>query len=255
MRPGANSSLVLSSLVFEYSCDAMILVDSECIVRALNPAAQELLGWRDDMPPQASCWSVVGCRPERAARGADMRACLCQEVLRLHHAVTWPRHRIRPSGRRELTVSASCSPLPVDHLGGAVVIVRRLEEQEATLAAGELRAGRLRMDVARHQVFVEGRLLHLTPTDFAVLRYLLVNAGRVVSRQELIEHVWQYQDVNDRDLIKAHVAVVRQKLREAGLAELQIENVYGVGYILNTAPPEPASFNLSPTPGSAGDWW
>ena len=48
IRSGASSNLVLSSLVFEYGCDAMILLDSELTVRALNPAAQALLGWRPD---------------------------------------------------------------------------------------------------------------------------------------------------------------------------------------------------------------
>ena len=48
IRSGASSNLVLSSLAFEYGCDAMILLDSELTVRALNPAAQALLGWRPD---------------------------------------------------------------------------------------------------------------------------------------------------------------------------------------------------------------
>jgi DNA-binding response OmpR family regulator len=152
-------------------------------------------------------------------------------------------------------VSASCSPLPVDHLGGAVLVVRAIDDDKDALAAGELRVGELRMDVARHQVYANGRIIRVTPIEFDLLRYLLAHAGRVVSRQELLEHVWRYQDGDDRDLVKSHIASLRHRLRDAGVSDARIENVYGVGYMLSSAGSPMALPGTAPTQGQAGDWW
>ncbi len=258
MRPGA-SSLVLSSLVFEYGCDAMVMLDSEYTVRALNPAAQALLGQRDnELHARLDCRSLLGCRLERVRTGGDptrTQPCLCEQVMTMHRAVARANLRIRPHGRREVVVSASCSPVPVDHLGGVVLVLRALDDFGDTLAAGELRGGELRVDVARHQVYAHGLPIHLTPLDFDLLRHLLANVSVVVSRQELIERVWRYHNVNDRDLIKAHVGALRQCLRAAGVERVRIENVYGVGYMLTVDDDATRPVGVAPTEGEAGDWW
>ena len=257
IRSGASSNLVLSSLVFEYGCDAMILLDSERTVRALNPAAQALLGWRPDQAAERlDCRTVLGCRPEpgRPAGNGRPGSCLCERVMTLHRAVGSAKLRVRPHGHRERVVSASCSPLPVDHLGGAVLVLRAIDDRDA-LATEELRAGELRMDVARHQVYAKGRIIRVTPIEFDLLRYLLAHAGRVVSRQELLEHVWRYQDGDDRDLVKSHIASLRHRLRDAGVSDARIENVYGVGYMLSSEGSPMALPGTAPTQGQAGDWW
>jgi len=258
IRSGASSNLVLSSLVFEYGCDAMILLDSELTVRALNPAAQSLLGWRPDQAAgRLDCRTVLGCRAEPPRPAGDGRPgpCLCERVMTLHRAVGSAKLRVRPHGHREIVVSASCSPLPVDHLGGAVLVLRAIDDDGDALATGELRTGGLRMDVARHQVYANGRIIRVTPIEFDLLRYLLAHAGRVVSRQELLEHVWRYQDGDDRDLVKSHIASLRHRLRDAGVSDARIENVYGVGYMLSSEGSPATPLGNAPAPGQAGDWW
>jgi DNA-binding winged helix-turn-helix (wHTH) protein len=234
MRTGAGSNLVLSSLVFEYACDAMVLLDSELTVRALNPAAQALLGWRsDEAVGRLDCRALLGCPVERPRPGHDGRtlgACLCERVLLLHRAVEAATLHLRPRGRRLLVVSASCSPLPVDHLGGAVLVLRAGDDEAAD--EGELCLGELCLNPARHQLQVQGRAVHVTPIEFNLLRYLLTHQGRVVSHQELLERVWRYQVIGDRDLVKSHIASLRHRLRAAGVCRVQIQNVYGVGYTL-----------------------
>jgi len=111
------------------------------------------------------------------------------------------------------------------------------------------------MDVARHQVYANGRIIRVTPIEFDLLRYLLAHAGRVVSRQELLEHVWRYQDGDDRDLVKSHIASLRHRLRDAGVSDARIENVYGVGYMLSSEGSPMALPGTAPTQGQAGDWW
>jgi len=243
MRSGASSTLVISSLVFEYGCDAMILVDSEYKVRAINPAAQAMLGWRnEEVVGRQSCRTVLGCRTERgrATHESDrLGICLCERIMTLHRAVESATLRLRPHGRREIVVSASCSPLPVDHLGGAMLVLRASEALEDPLTGGEMRAGELCMNVARHQVYAHGQPVHLTPIEFSLLRHLLTHAGRVASHQELLERVWHYQDIDDRDLVKSHMGSLRHRLRNAQVRRVQIQNVYGVGYMLTTPEDEP----------------
>jgi two-component system OmpR family response regulator len=133
-------------------------------------------------------------------------------------------------------------------------VLRTIDDGDA-LATEELRAGALRMDVARHQVYANGRIIRVTPIEFDLLRYLLAHAGRVISRQELLEHVWRYQDGDDRDLVKSHIASLRHRLRDAGVSDAHIENVYGVGYMLSSAGSPVALLGIAPTQGQAGDWW
>jgi len=259
VRSGANASLVLSSLVFEYVCDAMVMVDSELTVRAINPAAQLLLARRnEDVAGRLDCRTALGCRPEpaRSIQGRSGRTvCLCQQVLELHVPVAHARLRIRPLGQREVTVSASCSPVPVDHLGGAVLILRPLESARDAFAGDELRAGPLRMNTARHTLVAHGQVIHLAPLDFELLQGLMLHPGQVVSRAELLESIWHHRDLTERDLLKSHVGMIRRRLREAGVANVHIENVHGVGYILTWDGDEGPTSDTGAPGGTAGDWW
>ena len=76
------------------------------------------------------------------------------------------------------------------------------------------------------------RRVHLTPIEFALLRYLLVNRERVVPRQELLENVWKYHCDDGSDVVKVHIGSLRHALKAAGTSGLRIVNVYGVGYML-----------------------
>jgi two-component system alkaline phosphatase synthesis response regulator PhoP len=96
----------------------------------------------------------------------------------------------------------------------------------------ELHVGALRLDLSRHEARVGDQRVHLTPIEFALLRYLLVNRERVVPRQELLENVWQYHFDDGSDVVKVHIGSLRQALKAAGVSGLRIANVYGVGYML-----------------------
>lgn len=260
MRSGASASLVLSSLVFEYVCDAMILVDSESTVRAINPAAQRLLSRRpEDVAGRLDCRSTLGCRPEVSGVYAEQTRrpmCLCEQVLELHAPVTNARLRIRPLGQREVTVSASCSPLPVDHLGGAALVLRPLDSARETAALEELRAGPLRLNPARHTLSAHGRSLRLAPIDFDLVQTLMLHPGQVVRRSDLLESVWHHRDVSERDLLKSHIGMIRRRLRQADVTDVHIDNIHGVGYMLTWDGSEGLNGAADgPSAGSAGDWW
>jgi DNA-binding response OmpR family regulator len=89
----------------------------------------------------------------------------------------------------------------------------------------------LTVDSVTHQVRRGERDLELTPREFAVLDYLLRNAGRVMTRTLIAEHVWDYHFDSDTNLIDVYVKRLREKL-EAGGEKRLLHTVRGIGYVM-----------------------
>ena len=97
----------------------------------------------------------------------------------------------------------------------------------------EIKAGKLLLNLNHMEVVYDGRTLELTETEYKILRYLLLNKNKTITRIALAEHIWGSK-VDDRfslDFINSHMKNLRKKLSQAGAPEL-IETVYGVGYKL-----------------------
>ena len=101
-------------------------------------------------------------------------------------------------------------------------LLRRTEVE-----TGQYRCGQLAVDTGRHVVTVDGREVTLTQKEFEVLCLLLKNRGQVLSREQLIENVWDYAFTGESRTVDVHVRTLRQKLGEAGA---YIETVRGYGY-------------------------
>ncbi|MEG2455653.1 MAG: response regulator transcription factor [Oscillospiraceae bacterium] len=94
-----------------------------------------------------------------------------------------------------------------------------------------LSAGPLTLDVDRHQVSVDGTPVELTRREFDLLRYLLENKGRVISRESLLDNVWGFDFVGETNAVDVYVRFLRTKLDEAFGIKL-ISTVRGVGYTI-----------------------
>lgn len=105
--------------------------------------------------------------------------------------------------------------------------IRALLRRMARPAAETYRCGCLRVDPAGHRVEVEGREVTLTQKEFELLCLLLKQQGNVVTREMLIEEVWDYSFAGESRTVDVHVRTLRQKLGEAGA---YIETVRGYGY-------------------------
>jgi two-component system OmpR family response regulator len=88
----------------------------------------------------------------------------------------------------------------------------------------------LALDEDAHRVWLGGGLVALSPTEFRLLRYLLVNAERVVSKAQILSHVWGYDYDGDPGVVETYVFYLRRKLGDAGTR--LIHTVRGVGYTL-----------------------
>jgi len=86
------------------------------------------------------------------------------------------------------------------------------------------------LDDDAHEVTRAGQLIELTPTEYRLLRYLMLNPRRVLSRQQLLEHVWDYDFGGDARVLETYVSYLRRKLDEHGSP--LIHTVHGVGYVL-----------------------
>lgn len=104
-------------------------------------------------------------------------------------------------------------------------ILRRLSDDQGS--AGSLRLGPLHIDSQRHLVEVEGKELKLTATEFRLLHHLASRAGRVQTREVLLERVWGYAYEGYARTVDTHIRRLRKKL--GSLAD-NIETVRGMGY-------------------------
>jgi two-component system, OmpR family, response regulator len=107
-------------------------------------------------------------------------------------------------------------------------ILRR--SHAADSEAGLLRYADVELDEDAHEVRRAGRLVDLSPTEFKLLRYLLVNAGRVVSKAQILDRVWSYDFGGDGRIVESYVYYLRKKIDARGPALIQ--TVRGVGYAL-----------------------
>jgi len=81
-----------------------------------------------------------------------------------------------------------------------------------------------------HEVEVEGNKVGLTPKEFELLTFLAKNAGRVFTREQLLEHVWGYDFFGDLRTVDTHVKKLREKISRFGEAAAYISTVWGIGY-------------------------
>lgn len=86
------------------------------------------------------------------------------------------------------------------------------------------------MNVSRHEVTVEGRLVELRPKEFELLRALISNRGRVLTRDRLLDLVWGEDEYLDRGTLDVHIRWLRQKLERDPSHPVRIVTVRGVGY-------------------------
>jgi two-component system phosphate regulon response regulator PhoB len=104
-------------------------------------------------------------------------------------------------------------------------MLRRGRTTEAK--AEEIRVGDVHVDIPRHQVFVQGKPVELTATEFKLLSLLARRRGRVQSREQLLQDVWEYDNLIDTRTVDTHMRRLREKL---GRAAKYLDTVRGVGY-------------------------
>ena len=98
---------------------------------------------------------------------------------------------------------------------------------------GLLQVEDLVMDEESHEVWRAGTPIHLTATEFNLLRYFMLNPRRVLSKTQILDHVWQYDFDGDANVVETYVSYLRKKLDRLGPPLIQTVRL--VGYSLRLA--------------------
>ncbi|MGI5929972.1 response regulator transcription factor [Pseudoflavonifractor sp.] len=106
-----------------------------------------------------------------------------------------------------------------------------LRKRPARQESAVLTAGPLTMDPERHEVTVKGTPVELTRREFDLLRYLLENKEKVISRESLLDNVWGFDFVGETNAVDVYIRFLRAKIDEAFGIKL-IHTVRGVGYVI-----------------------
>jgi two-component system OmpR family response regulator len=112
-------------------------------------------------------------------------------------------------------------------------VLRRTASAPAAPAAARLGFADIELDDETHQVWKAGVEVALSPTEFNLLRYFLQNPGRVLSKAQILDHVWNYDFGGDANVVESYVSYLRRKIDVTEPRVLR--TVRGVGYVLRTA--------------------
>lgn len=137
----------------------------------------------------------------------------------------------RVSGLREGADDYLVKPFAFPELLARLEAVRR---RSADRPAPTLTVGLVTLDLTNRRVTCAGNHVELTPTEFSLLEILMRNAGQVVTRTMLCEHLWEGEWEGVTNVIEVHVNRLRNKLSQAG-AEGVIQTIRGRGYALKAA--------------------
>jgi two-component system, OmpR family, response regulator len=124
-------------------------------------------------------------------------------------------------------------PFSLDEVVARIrAVLRRARATQAIADDSLLRVADLEMDEDAHEVRRAGVEIELSPTEFTLLRYLMLNAGRVLSKSQILDHVWAYNWGGDGAIVESYISYLRRKVDAPFEGEPLIHTKRGVGYVL-----------------------
>jgi two-component system alkaline phosphatase synthesis response regulator PhoP len=93
-----------------------------------------------------------------------------------------------------------------------------------------LELGNIKLDLCKHEVYKKGEKIDLTLKEFELLKLLIENKGKVLSRNHLLDKVWGYEYYGETRTVDVHIRYLRKKIEDDSNSEKYIQTVRGVGY-------------------------
>lgn len=124
-------------------------------------------------------------------------------------------------------------PFSLEELGLRIEALLR-RTRGTSIEASWIVNGDLTIDDAAHQVFVDETPVQLSPTEYRLLRYLTLNRDRVLSKDQILDYVWEYDFGGNAGIVETYIGYLRKKLGPS--LSKRIETVRGFGYVLRTKP-------------------
>ena len=124
-------------------------------------------------------------------------------------------------------------PFSLEELVARVRAVLRRTGND-TKESARLEFADLELDDDTHEVWRGSQRIELTPTEYKLLRYLMLNARRALSKAQILDHVWEYDFDGDANVVETYISYLRKKIDRTGPP--LIHTIRGVGYTLRTPP-------------------
>jgi two-component system, OmpR family, response regulator len=109
-------------------------------------------------------------------------------------------------------------------------VLRRSNGQHRAAEAPRLTFADIELDEESHEVVKAGTVVSLSPTEFKLLRYLMANAGRVLSKAQILDHVWNYDFNGEANVVESYISYLRRKIDTT--EPRLLHTIRGVGYTL-----------------------
>ncbi len=129
-------------------------------------------------------------------------------------------------------------PFGVGELLARIRVALRHAQGFASPGDAKLDLAGLEVDLARHEVRVDGRDVRLTPTEFKILALLAKNAGKVLTHRQILNEVWGPGHAGENHNVRVHIALLRKKLEPDPLHPRRLMTETGVGYRLRDREPD-----------------
>lgn len=125
-------------------------------------------------------------------------------------------------------------PFSLDEVVARIrAVLRRTQPHDDDGAV--IRVDDLELDDDAHEVRRGAEVIDLSPTEFKLLRYLMMNPNRVLSKAQILDHVWEYDFNGDASIVESYISYLRRKIDKNPDAPALIQTKRGVGYLLRTA--------------------
>ena len=102
-------------------------------------------------------------------------------------------------------------PFSLDEIIARINAILRRTKQ-SSVEKSVIEVGEVRIDEDAHDVFVNGESVELSPTEYKLLRYLMENANRVLSKSQILDHVWEYDFNGEMGIVESYISYLRKKL-------------------------------------------
>ena len=120
-------------------------------------------------------------------------------------------------------------PFSLDEIVARInAILRRTKQVETEDSV--LEVGEIRINQDAHEVFANGQAVDLSPTEYKLLRFLISNPNRVLTKAQILDHVWEYDFNGEMGIVESYVSYLRKKL-DPITSEPLIQTKRGVGYM------------------------
>jgi two-component system OmpR family response regulator len=122
-------------------------------------------------------------------------------------------------------------PFSLDEVVARIrAVLRRTAAAQTAAEAPRLSFADIELDEESHEVLKAGKLISLSPTEFKLLRYLMANAGRVLSKAQILDHVWNYDFNGEANVVESYISYLRRKVDTT--EPRLLHTIRGVGYTL-----------------------